>query len=177
MACLEDLKLLLLKVDFEKAFDSVYWNFLLNIMRQMGFGDKWRKRIASRLSSASISVLINGSLSKEFKMKCNLRQGDPLSPFLFLLVSEDVQVTIMSSGLKANLDKSRFFGVGIPSSNIEAVDTSLGSGLSSFTKPQSFGKMEVQVPYRVHALLQDCPLKTSNAMMGFNASRSSLAVT
>ncbi|GJV46188.1 putative RNA-directed DNA polymerase, eukaryota, reverse transcriptase zinc-binding domain protein [Tanacetum coccineum] len=132
MARLEDLKLLLLKVDFEKAFNSVYWNFLLNIMRQMGFGDKWRKRIASRLSSASISVLINGSLSKDFKMKCNLRQGDPLSPFLFLLISEDVQVTIMSSGLKANLDKSRFFGVGIPSSNIEAVDTSLGDRLSSW---------------------------------------------
>ncbi|GKD44083.1 putative RNA-directed DNA polymerase, eukaryota, reverse transcriptase zinc-binding domain protein [Tanacetum coccineum] len=178
MASLEDKKLLLFKVDFEKAFNTVNWNFLLSIMRQMGFEIKWRNRIASCLSSASILVLINGSPSKEFKMKRDLRQDDPLLPFLFLLVAEALQVTIvdacnkgifkgvfwrivglmflffqffddalffgewsrlnasnlirilncfeMSSGLKVNLDKSRIFGIGIPSSEIESVATSLG---------------------------------------------------
>ncbi|GKA70313.1 reverse transcriptase domain, reverse transcriptase zinc-binding domain protein [Tanacetum coccineum] len=146
MASLEEL----FKVDFKKAFDSVNWNFLLSVMRQMGFGIKWRNWIASCLSLASISVLINGYPSKEFKMERGLRHGDPLSPFLFLLVAEALQFADdalffgiwsrlnvsnlirilncfeMSSGLKVNLDKSRIFGVGIPSSEIESVATSLG---------------------------------------------------
>ncbi|GJX20869.1 putative RNA-directed DNA polymerase [Tanacetum coccineum] len=97
MAKLEDQNLLIFKVDFEKAFDSVNWNFLLDVMRQMGFGLKWRKWIASCLSSASISVLVNGSPSNEFFMERGLRQGDLLSPFLFLIVAEALQVTILNA--------------------------------------------------------------------------------
>ncbi|GJT23006.1 putative reverse transcriptase domain-containing protein [Tanacetum coccineum] len=97
MASLENHKLLLFKVDFEKAFDSVNWGFLLDVMRQMGFGVKWRKWITSCLSWASISVLINGSLSNEFKMERGFHQGDPLSPLLFLLVAEALQVTILEA--------------------------------------------------------------------------------
>ncbi|GJX03963.1 putative RNA-directed DNA polymerase [Tanacetum coccineum] len=69
MANIEDLNLMIFKVDFEKAFDSVSWNFLQDIMRQMGFGEKWRKWMGACLASASISVMVNGSPSKEFKME------------------------------------------------------------------------------------------------------------
>ncbi|GJT10444.1 putative RNA-directed DNA polymerase [Tanacetum coccineum] len=97
IASIEKLKLLLFKVDFKKDFDSVNWNFLLDTMRQMWFGSKWRNWIASCLSSASISVLVNGSPTKEFKLEKGLRQSDPLSPFLFLIVAEALQVSILEA--------------------------------------------------------------------------------
>ncbi|GJV63669.1 putative RNA-directed DNA polymerase [Tanacetum coccineum] len=93
----EEINMLLFKVDFKKAFDRMNWEFLFDIMSQMNFGSKWRKRISSCLSSASVSVLINGSPSKEFKMERGLRQGDRLSPFLFMIVAEALQVMIIEA--------------------------------------------------------------------------------
>lgn len=70
-------KIMFLKVDFEKAFDSLSWSFLLSIMEQVEFSSKWRKWIHSCLNSAFASVLINGSPTKQFKLERGLRQGDP----------------------------------------------------------------------------------------------------
>ncbi|GKC48442.1 putative RNA-directed DNA polymerase, partial [Tanacetum coccineum] len=90
-------KMLLLKLDFEKAFDSLSWSFLDSIMSQMGFGEKWRKMIHSCLNSAYASVLVNGSPTNEFKIGKGLRQGGPLSPFLFILVVEALNVVLVEA--------------------------------------------------------------------------------
>lgn len=63
-------------------------------MEAMGFGRKWRAWIASCLKSTTVFVLVNGSLTEEFCMERGVRQGDPLSPFLFLIVAEGLNVVM-----------------------------------------------------------------------------------
>nr|KYP47550.1 Transposon TX1 uncharacterized [Cajanus cajan] len=76
------------KVDFEKAYDTVNWGFLLYMLQRLGFNCKWRQWIMECLVSAKVSVLVNRSPTEEFTTQRGLRQGDPLAPFLFLVVAE-----------------------------------------------------------------------------------------
>ena len=79
---------LVLKVDFEKAYDSVSWSFLEYMLDRMGFCLKWRNWIDACMQSATVSILINGSPTKEFAPTRGLRQGDPLALILFNIVAE-----------------------------------------------------------------------------------------
>ncbi|KAJ0826227.1 putative RNA-directed DNA polymerase [Helianthus annuus] len=76
------------KIDFEKAYDNVNWNFLLDTMSKKGFPDRWCLWIKGILQSARSSVLVNGSPTFEFQCFKGMRQGDPISPFLFILVMD-----------------------------------------------------------------------------------------
>jgi hypothetical protein len=78
----------LCKLDITKAFDHVNWKFLLYMLKRCGFGDKWVSWISQCISSACHSVLVNGSLAGFFNSSRGLRQGDPLSPLLFIVVME-----------------------------------------------------------------------------------------
>lgn len=74
---------LILKLDFEKAFDTVRWDFLFQSMDKLGFGARWIMWIKNLLHSSRLLVLLNGSPTAEFLKKNGVRQGDPLSPLLF----------------------------------------------------------------------------------------------
>ncbi len=75
----------MLKIDFERAFDHVNWDFLKKVLAARGFGDLWIQWMDSLLTSASAAVLLNGVPGKQFNYTKGLRQGDPLSPLLFLM--------------------------------------------------------------------------------------------
>ncbi|RVW48620.1 Transposon TX1 uncharacterized 149 kDa protein [Vitis vinifera] len=84
----------LCKLDLEKTYDHINWDFLMSVMQKMGFGEKWAGWIRWCISTASFSVLINGSPAGFFQSTRGLRQGDPISPYLFVLGMEALSCLI-----------------------------------------------------------------------------------
>ncbi|GJX66028.1 RNA-directed DNA polymerase, eukaryota [Tanacetum coccineum] len=96
----------ILKIDFEKAYDSVRWDYLDDVLRKFGFGEKWCGWIQECLRSSWGSVLVNGSPTEEFQFFKGLKQGDPLSPFIFILVMESLHISF-----KRVVDAGMFNGI------------------------------------------------------------------
>jgi hypothetical protein len=81
-----------IKLDILKAFDTVSWSYLLNIMKHLGFGARWREWIAALWATSSSSFLVNWVPGQKICHRRGVRQGDPLSPMLFLLAMELLQL-------------------------------------------------------------------------------------
>jgi mannosylglycoprotein endo-beta-mannosidase len=77
-----------MKLDITKAFDSVSWPFLLEVLKDLGFGPIWCNIISELLASSSTQILLNGSPGNKISHCRGLRHGDPLSPMLFILVMD-----------------------------------------------------------------------------------------
>ncbi|RVW74104.1 LINE-1 reverse transcriptase-like [Vitis vinifera] len=146
---------LICKLDIEKAYDSINWQFLLKTLHKMGFDSKWLGWMWSCISSAKFSVLVNGVPAGFFPSSKGLRQGDPLSPYLFVLGMEVLDALIRRAiavfrankehlthlswillwfeaalGLRINLDKSEIIPIGVLE-EIEEMAVELGCRVGS----------------------------------------------
>lgn len=75
----------MIKIDLIKAYESVEWSFILDMLRSLGFIALFINRVQECISTVSYSVLINGKPTKPLQAKKGLRHRDPLSSFLFAL--------------------------------------------------------------------------------------------
>jgi hypothetical protein len=83
--------MLLLKLDITRAFDSVRWEYLLEVMEQVGFDPRWRDMMALIWSTTTSRTLLNGELGRLIKHAKGLHQGEPLSPILFIMAMDPLQ--------------------------------------------------------------------------------------
>jgi hypothetical protein len=81
-------EILIIKLDFTKAFDTIEHSTILLMMKHLGFNDTWLNWTSNILSIASTSVLLNGVLGKSRAYKRGVRQGDPMLPLLFVLAAD-----------------------------------------------------------------------------------------
>uniref|UniRef100_A0A803QIL1 Reverse transcriptase domain-containing protein n=1 Tax=Cannabis sativa TaxID=3483 RepID=A0A803QIL1_CANSA len=101
-------KKMAVKLDMSKAYDRVEWNFLEAMMFHLGYDYQWITKIMNCVRSISFSVLINGSIKGFFLPEHGLRQGDPLSPFLFLLCFEGLSCLIFEAERAGKIHGLRF---------------------------------------------------------------------
>ncbi|KAJ0918837.1 putative RNA-directed DNA polymerase [Helianthus annuus] len=106
-------KLFVFKADIEKAYDTVNWKFIISVLTHMGFPSKWRNWVMGILFSGRGSVIVNGAPTGEFQYKRGLRQGDPLSPFLFIVAMEALHVMMTKA-----TSSGHFLGVKLPEENM-----------------------------------------------------------
>ncbi|KAK2660142.1 hypothetical protein Ddye_006675 [Dipteronia dyeriana] len=116
---------LTVKIDFEKAYDCVDFDFLDAMMEGMGFGLRWRQWIQWCISSSNMAVLVNGSSTLLFAIERGLRQGDPLSPFLFNLVIKGLSHLLIKATDLGLLQGVRFGNNGLHLRHLQFADDTI----------------------------------------------------
>ena len=121
-----------------KAYDRVEWNYLEAIMTKMGFAPTWVASIMRMVTSVKFSILFNGSKLEEFTPSRGIRQGDPISPYLFLIAAEGLSCLFKTQPESSHLTGIQVAPTAPPVSHLLFADDSL-----LFVKASSVGANEL----------------------------------
>jgi hypothetical protein len=99
-------KAFMIKIDLAKAFDRLEWDFIVLALQKQGFNSHFIKLIKACISNSKFSVIINGNHYGKFKSQRGIRQGCPLSPYLFVIAINE-----LAASLQDHLDSQSFKGI------------------------------------------------------------------
>jgi hypothetical protein len=133
-------KAMFIKLDMAKAYDRVRWSFLRNILGAFGFVEEWIQRVMSCVTSTSFSILINGEHTEIFGASRGLWQGDPLSPYLFILFSEGLG-RLLKSNIESGVIQGWRWGNELPPrSHLQFVDDTALMGMATIREATNLCK-------------------------------------
>lgn len=95
--------IIILKLDSEKAFDKIEYSAVIEMLRAKGFVPRWINWVTRILNSASTSMLLNGVAGEKIMCKRGVRQGDPISPLLYVLTADLLQTIVNLAWMNGEL--------------------------------------------------------------------------
>eukprot|EP00253_Pinus_taeda_P008746 PITA_08746 len=113
---------MMIKLDLSKAYDRLNWKYLETVLERFGFHQRWIAWIHNLIYSPHFSILVNGSPSKTFNASRGIRQGDPLSPFLFILAAEGLGRFIKQERAVNRIKGLQIWGNNLPLTHQQFVD-------------------------------------------------------
>ncbi|XP_042980139.1 uncharacterized protein LOC122310310 [Carya illinoinensis] len=131
-----------LKLDMAKAYYRIEWSFLENIMRKMGFGERWIGLVMQCVSSVTYSVMVNEQSGRVIKPTRGIRQGDPISPYLFILCAEGLSNLINKAETRCEIQGVAIAKGGTRVSHLLFADDCV-----------IFGRAKRDEWYKIHGLL------------------------
>ncbi|XP_074283561.1 uncharacterized protein LOC141608108 [Silene latifolia] len=114
-----------MKLDMNKAFDRVSWHFLLYLLQRHGFFLKWQQLIMGAVTIVSYRILINGEPTDKFIPKCGIRQGDPISPYLFIICMNCLSLMLDKAQINKEIQGIKLSRYNIPITHLLYADDSL----------------------------------------------------
>eukprot|EP00253_Pinus_taeda_P025221 PITA_25221 len=113
---------MMIKLDLSKAYDHLNWRYLCAVLEAYGFEKRWIEWIFNMVSTPIFSILVNGNPSKPFNASRGIRQGDPLSPFLFILTADGLGRIIKRESRRNKLRGLKLWGNNLAITHQQFVD-------------------------------------------------------
>eukprot|EP00253_Pinus_taeda_P033643 PITA_33643 len=129
---------MIIHLDLTKAYDKLSWSYIREVLKTYGFDHNWIRWVMALVTTASFSILLNGSLSRTFRPSRGLRQGDPLSTFLFILMMEGLGKAIKSANAKGRIQGLKLTRNGDTLTHQQFVDDTMLQGTPTVKEAKAF---------------------------------------